>query len=103
MLPHQWRRGSVLKADRREVPGSISDRGCLPIRLEFSVVFSKTCVNMARIPYINTHGGHFPYRPRSHNRTIDLNLKAYNKCVSKNLKKRNYDIYFNLKTVILNE
>ena len=29
-----------------EVPGSIPDRAYLPSRLEFSVVFSETCVNM---------------------------------------------------------
>ena len=44
-LPHQWRSGSELKIDRREVPGSIRGRACLPSRSDFSVVFSEIRLN----------------------------------------------------------
>ena len=37
--PHQWDRGSVVKTGRLEVPGSIPDRTCQFIHLEFSVAF----------------------------------------------------------------
>ena len=42
---YQWRTGSALKTRRREVPGSIPGRACLPNGPEFSVVFSEARVN----------------------------------------------------------
>ena len=50
MAPHQWRSGSALKAGRREVLGLIPGCACRPCFLEFSVVFSETCLIRARIP-----------------------------------------------------
>ena len=44
--PHQQLSGSALKIGRREVPSSILGRACRPSRLEFSVVFPETRVNM---------------------------------------------------------
>ena len=41
-MPHQCWRGSALKNDRREVPGSIPDSVSQPSRLEFSVAFFET-------------------------------------------------------------
>ena len=48
--PHQWPRGSVLKAGGREVPGSPPGRTCAPSRSVFSVVFSETHVNASYDP-----------------------------------------------------
>ena len=44
-VPHQWWSGSALNAGKWEVPSSIPGRACRQNRLEFSVVFSETCVN----------------------------------------------------------
>ena len=43
--PQHWPSGYELKIGRLKVPGSIPDQACRPNRSEFSVVFSKTCVN----------------------------------------------------------
>ena len=61
--PHQWPSCSALKAGRREVPGSIPSRACLPSRSEFSVV-SETPVNtnynpLERLP----RRAYLPIRP----------------------------------------
>ena len=44
-LPHQRQSGNAQNR-QTEVPGSNPDRACRPRRLEFSVVFSETRVNM---------------------------------------------------------
>ena len=38
-MPHQWRSGIALKADRREGPCSIPCRACRPNHTKFSVGF----------------------------------------------------------------
>ena len=40
----------TLKTGRREVPGSNPGRACRPIRLQFSVIFSETRVNIGKDP-----------------------------------------------------
>ena len=57
----------TLKTARRKVPVSNPGRACRLNRSEFSVVFSETRVNWARIPLKDA-----PYSPRSHKRTIGL-------------------------------
>ena len=44
--PHLWKSGTAVKADRREVPGSIPCRSSLPIHSEILGFFSETRVNV---------------------------------------------------------
>ena len=57
---------------RGEVPSSISSRGCWPNRSQFSVVFSKTCVNTGYDSLESSQWRAFLHSPKSHMRTIGL-------------------------------
>ena len=71
--PHQWRRGSALKAGKRVVTGSIPGHACRPSHSKFSVVFSETRVITGKDPLERPPWRTFLYKPWSHKRTICLN------------------------------
>ena len=52
-MPHHWLSSSAMKAGRREVPDSISNRTCRPNRSEFSVVFSENCLVTTQDPLVS--------------------------------------------------
>ena len=80
--PHLWRSGTILKAGRREVPGSNPNRACRPSRSDFSVVFSETRVNMGWDPIERPprEGAFYAYAKVP---SETIGLKTYNKPTNK--------------------
>ena len=69
---HQWPSGSVLKAGRREVKGSVTDHACRLSRSEFSVLLLRKC-EIGSLRKTPTEGTSPPRRSISLLGTIDLN------------------------------